>query len=76
MSKAAIERYTLLIDHNRRWLASLACSSDIGGDTALRRRLVANLDMSLTCLERHRDCLVADLAIRAPVPVPSSVAAS
>jgi hypothetical protein len=61
MSQTAIERYTLLIDHNRRCLASLACASDSGGDAALRGRLLAHLDMSLKCLERHRDCLAADL---------------
>lgn len=67
MSQAAIERYTLLIEHNRRWLAGLARASDIGGNTALRGRVVEHLDMSLKCLERHRDCLAADLA-KVPVP--------
>jgi hypothetical protein len=55
MSQAAIERYTLLIDHNRHWLAGLACASGSGGDAALRGRLLAHMDMSLKWLERHRD---------------------
>jgi hypothetical protein len=62
LSKASIERYNLLIDHNRQWFASLARSSDIGADAVMRRRLFDHLDLSLKCLERHRDCLVADLA--------------
>ena len=78
MSKASIERYNLLIDHNRQWLAGLSRLSDIGADAVMRRQLLDHLDLSLKCLERHRDYLVADLAMQLQssstegTPTPSS----
>jgi hypothetical protein len=66
MSKVSIEQYNLLIDHNRRWLTGLARSLDIGAEARMRQQLFDHLDLSLKCLERHRDCLVADLAVELP----------
>jgi hypothetical protein len=66
MSLTLLEQSNHLIDENRRRIdglrAVLAAAPADAMDTALRLRVLEQMELSLACLERHRDELASRLA--------------
>ncbi|MFN3743537.1 MAG: hypothetical protein ACK4TL_02405 [Hyphomicrobiaceae bacterium] len=69
MPLTLLEQSNHLIDENRRRIedlrAALAAAPADASDTALRLRVLVQMELSLACLERHRDELAARVAKRA-----------
>jgi hypothetical protein len=69
MPVTLLEQSNHLIDENRRRIedlrATLAAAPPDSHDAVLRLRVLAQMELSLACLERHRDELAARVAKRA-----------